>query len=258
MTSQMTEYYRNSDDYAEMLANQDVHSYRPYVDIVSRFLQPNAKMLDVGCGIGTSTLLLAKAGFQVLGTDVSHRFIPAPEGTFKVVDFQDAIEISDGVYDAVGTMNVIEHTDDPKKFLAEILRVVRPGGYIFILAPNLTSPLVGIRIIFDLLKKRIPYLGIDQVIVAAALVFVNIWRSLRSELGYSAFEKREAILDTGIVGHDADAVYWTNAREMRRFLEQQNCEICLFQKQGNSSLSKFIAYVLPGFAGQVCIVARKR
>jgi SAM-dependent methyltransferase len=254
MTSQMTEYYRNSDEYAEMLAKQDVHSYRPYVDIVSRFLQPNAKMLDVGCGIGTSTFLLTEAGFQLLGTDVSDRFLPAPEGTFKVVDFQDVVEISDDV----GTMNVIEHTDDSKKFLAEILRVVRSGGYIFILALSLTSPLVGIRIVFDLLKKWTPYLGIDHLSAATTLIFFNIWCSLRSELGYTAFEKRAAILDTGIVGHDADAVYWTNAREIRRFLEQQNCEICLFQKYGNSSLSKLIAYALPEFAGKVCIVARKR
>jgi SAM-dependent methyltransferase len=257
MTSPMLKYYKNSDDYAEMLAQQDVNSYQPYVEIVKRFLHPNAKMLDVGCGIGTSTLLLAEAGFQMLGTDVSHRFLPAPEGTFKVVDFQNAVEISDDAYDAVGTMNVIEHTDDPKKFLAEILRVVRPGGYVFILAPNLTSPLVGIRIIFDLLKKRTPYLGIDRVTIAAALVFINVWRSLRSEFGYSAFEKRAAILDTGIVGHDADAVYWTNAREIRRLIEKQNCEICMFQKQGNSLLAKLVAHVLPGFAGQVFIVARK-
>jgi SAM-dependent methyltransferase len=257
MNYPMSDYYRQTAEYAEMLANQNIDSYQPYIDIVRKFLPPNNIFLDVGCGIGTSTLLLSEAGFRAIGTDVSHRFLPAPEGTFKVVDFQDAREIISESFDAVGTMNVIEHTDEPKKFLSELLRVVRPGGYIFILAPNLTSPLVGIRIVLDIFKNRTPYLGISSVSAAIALIFVNIWRSLRSELGYEMFIKRRAILDTGIVGHDADAVYWSNAREIRRFLEREGCEVCLFQKQGNSVASRLIANILPGFAGQICIVVRK-
>jgi SAM-dependent methyltransferase len=258
MSDSMLDYYNNSDSYAKMLAGQDVSSYQPYAELVKRFIPSNAEMIDVGCGIGTSTLLLVESGYKILGTDVLNRFLPAPEGTFKIVDFQNASEILNNLYDAAGTMNVIEHTDHPQKFISEIVRVVKPGGHIIILAPQLTSPLVGVRILLDIMKGRTPYLGIVNPRAAFLLIFQNIWRSLLGEMGAIKFEKRLAILDTGIVGHDADAVYWTNAHEIRRFLEARNCETLLFQKQGNSAVSKFISSVLPGFAGQVCIVARKR
>lgn len=59
-------------------------------------------------------------------------------------------------------MNVIKHVENPQKFLAEIVRVVRPGGNIILMAPNLTLPIVPMGIIGDLLKKCNPYLGITS------------------------------------------------------------------------------------------------
>lgn len=252
----MPEYYRTSDSYAEMLRSQNVNVFLPYINLFKQFANPDSPVIDIGCGVGTSTLLLRQAGFDAMGTDVSEKFLPATKDKFCVVDFQNAVDIPSDTYSAVGTMNVIEHVENPQNFLAEIVRVVKPGGTIILMAPNLTSPLVPVGIIRDLLKKRTPYLGITSFAEASALVGINIWRSLRAELGENAFEMRQPIL-RGIVGYDADAVYWTNAREIRRFLEFKNCKTLVFQKQGNSIASRLIANLLPGFAGKVCIVAQK-
>ncbi len=173
------------------------------------------------------------------------------------MNFQDAKNIPSNAYSAVGTMNVIEHVEKPQAFLSEIVRVVQPGGNIIILAPNLTSPIIPVGIIRDLLKKQTPYLGITSFLAACTLLVKNFWRSLSAELGVNAFAMREPILDNGIVGYDVDAVYWTNAREISRFLESKGCKILLFQKQGSSTVSKLIANLLPGFAGKVCVVAQK-
>ncbi len=257
MLNSMPEYYKTSDSYAEMLRNQDVNVFSPYINLFKQFASPDSSVIDIGCGVGTSTLLLRQAGFDAMGTDVSEKFLPATKDRFCAVDFQNAVDIPSNTYSAVGTMNVIEHVERPQNFLSEIVRVVRPGGKIILMAPNLTSPLVPVGIIRDLLKKRTPYMGITSFSEACALLGANFWRSLRAELGCNTFEMRQPILDNGIVGYDADAVYWTNATEIRRFLESKNCKIICFQKQGNSMASRLIANLVPGFAGKLCIVAQK-
>lgn len=256
--SRMPSYYKTSESYAEMLRSQKTDVFTPYIELFKQFANPNDPVIDVGCGVGTSTLLLRQAGFKAIGTDVSERFLLSELDMFRAVDFQNAEEIPSNTYSAVGAMNVIEHIENPKDFLSEIVRVVKPEGHIILMAPNLTSPLVPIRILKDLLMKRTPYLGITRFTTACGLITVNIWRSLRAELGWSVFEMRLPALDTGIVGYDADAVYWTNATEIRHFLEAKGCELCLFQKQGRSLFTKILAHLLPGFTSQLCIVARKK
>lgn len=254
----MPDYYRSSQSYAEMLRAQDTEVFTPYINLFKQFINPGEPVIDIGCGVGTSTLLLREAGFEAVGTDVSDLFLPCQPGIFKAVDFQNASDIPDNAFAAAASMNVIEHVSSPKKFLAEMSRVVQPGGHIILLAPNLTSPIVGIRIIIDILKKQTPYLGVTNIGAALALIPTNFWRSLRAELGSNVFEERLPVLDNGIVGYDADAVYWTNATEIRRFLESLGFEILLFQGEGKSASARVIARLLPGFASKLRIVARKK
>jgi SAM-dependent methyltransferase len=253
----ITDYYKSADSYAEMLRGQQTDAFTPYIELFEQFANQNDSVIDVGCGVGTSTLLLRHAGFNAIGTDVSEMFLPSESGIFCTADFQNAKAFPSNKYWAVGALNVIEHIERPKAFLSEMVRVARPEGYIILMSPNLTSPLVPLRILKDLLTKRTPYLGITRFSAAYRLILTNLWRSLRAGLGWSVFETRRPTLDTGIVGYDVDAVYWTNATEVRRFLESRGCEIRVFQRRGRSALAKILAYLLPGFAGQLCIVARK-
>lgn len=256
--SQILDYYKNSDSYAEMLQNQSKEVFTPYVNLFQRFVNMGDSVIDIGCGVGTSTLLLRQAGFEATGTDVSQKFLPTDEDIFCTVDFQNAENIPSNKYSAAGSMNAIEHVESPKDFLTQMVRVVKSGGHIILVAPNPTSPLVAVRVILDIFTHRTPYMGITNLNEAITLLLVNTWRCIRTEFGSSVFEARQPALDTGIVGHDADAVYWTNATEIRRFLESKECEICLFQRQGSSLIAKIIAYLLPGFAGKLCIVAKKK
>jgi len=232
--------------------------FGPYIDLFLQFVQPKNRVIDVGCGVGTSTLLLRRAGFQADGTDVSDRFLPPGQEGFYAVNFQNAENIASNSYAAAGTMNVLEHVEQPRQFLLELIRVVRPGGLIILLSPNLSSPLAALRIMSDLWRHRTPYMGIMRFSTAFFLFFINVMRCLRASFGINAFEMRHAALETGITGYDADAVYWTNAVEVRRFLREHGCEICLYQRKGRSWGARVIANLLPGFAGQLCIVARKK
>jgi SAM-dependent methyltransferase len=255
--SAIRDYYRSSGAYQRMLDAQDPTIFEPYVGLFRAHVEPGASVLDVGCGVGTSTRLLRAEGFGAVGTDVSERFLPPAEDRFVVADFESAPQIRSACYAAAGALNVLEHSERPRRFLAEMVRVVRPGGRIIVLSPNLTSPLVGVRILRDLATGSTPYLAVGSRREAVALILVNLARSVRAALGYDGFRCRAPRLDAGISGYDADAVYWTNAAEVRRCLERHGCRIVVYQGSGRTRAARMLARRLPSFAGQIRIVAEK-
>ncbi len=254
--STVRDFYRSSAAYGRMLGEQDHRVFEPYVELFRLHVPPGTPVIDVGCGVGTSTRLLRAAGFRAVGTDVSERFLPAEEG-FVVADFESAPEIADGAYDAAGALNVLEHAERPRRLLAEVVRVVRPGGRIILISPNLTSPLMGLRILQDHIRRAPPYLGVRSPLEALALVPLNLARSVAAALGRDAFASRAPRLDAGIVGYDVDAVYWTNAAEVRRFLESRGCRTILYQGAGRTHVARLVARRLPSFAGRLQVVVEK-
>lgn len=254
--STIRDYYRSSGDYRQMLGEQDQRLFAPYVTLFRSFVEPGARVIDIGCGVGDSTRLLRGHGLRAEGTDVSQRFLPEGEDGFFVADFESAAGVASGAYDAAGALNVIEHSERPQRLLAEMVRVVRPGGHVIVLSPNLTSPLVGLRILTDLAKGATPYLGIERRREALGLIVANLGRCVRASLGRDGFRRRAARLDTGIVGYDADAVYWSNPAEMRRFLERCGCRTRVYQGAGRTRAAKLLARWMPSFAGQIRLVVQ--
>lgn len=97
-----------------------------------------AAALDMGCGIGRHTVVLAEAGFAVAAVDASEsglRFAAATlaeselTADFRVAPMTD-LPFADGAFDYVLAWNVIYHGDPAvvRRAIAEIRRVLRPGG----------------------------------------------------------------------------------------------------------------------------------
>jgi SAM-dependent methyltransferase len=253
----LTSYYRSSTQYQRMLVEQDAEVFARYVSYFREWVGRGSDVLDVGCGVGTSTRLLREAGFSAHGADTSSMFLPNEEGFF-VADFTQRTNLPDGSFAAAGALNVLEHVPHPRWFLDEMVRVVQPNGFLVLSSPNLTSPLVGLRVLMDLVRRRTPYLGVRRPGAALALLGRNLVRSVAAGLGRDAFAPRTDTLATGIVGYDVDAVYWTNAAEVRRHLERLGCELVHYQNEGRTLAARLLARALPSFAGQLAIVARVR
>jgi len=107
---------------------------------VARVAPPGSKVLEVGCGPGhLSTRLARDHGLDVTGLDLDPAMIkrarasvgrlgagvPAP--TFVVGDVA-ALPFADGSFDTVVSTLSLHHWADPAAGLAEIARVLRPGG----------------------------------------------------------------------------------------------------------------------------------
>lgn len=106
---------------------------RPYLDV-------GAKIFDGGCGLGDWVLALGKEGFDVTGVDLSRRTIDQlkdrfPEERFICGDIR-ASGFADNSFDVYFSWGVFEHFEaGPQDCLREAMRVLRPGGMLFISVP---------------------------------------------------------------------------------------------------------------------------
>jgi len=101
-------------------------------------LPPGSRVLDVGCGIGGSARILARDyGFTVLGISISAAQVArakaltppelAGQCRFAVMDAL-ALELPDGGFDGVWSVEAGPHMPDKQRYADELLRVLGPGG----------------------------------------------------------------------------------------------------------------------------------
>lgn len=124
------------------------YSKKTITDHVVRYkfatlLARNKKVLDIACGSGYGTYLLAHAGAkQVIGIDISKSTIDYalkkyahPKIKYQVGDACH-IDLTANSVDLVVSFETLEHLKDYQKFLSEIHRVLKPKGICLISTPN--------------------------------------------------------------------------------------------------------------------------
>ena len=99
-------------------------------------------VLDAGCGVGYGSAMLAEAGAaEVIGVDLSDKAVQAagagapPHASFVVGDVH-ALPFETGRFDVVVCFEVIEHVEGQDQVIAELARVLAPGGVLAISSPN--------------------------------------------------------------------------------------------------------------------------
>jgi SAM-dependent methyltransferase len=107
---------------------------------------PRDRVVDVGCGLGSATLALAQAGAEVLALDVDPyainqtkaRIRDANAGARCRVEWTDCdpIPVTDAWATVVICTEVLEHVDDPVRFLDELSRIGAPGARFLISVPD--------------------------------------------------------------------------------------------------------------------------
>jgi len=106
-----------------------------------------ARILDVGCGSGWSTLLFHERGHQVHGVDLHGEVLEAraqaPELAYTQGDVQ-CLPFDTDSFDVVGMYQTLEHVPDPRRALEESMRVLRPGGRLVVVGPNLLGSAVNL------------------------------------------------------------------------------------------------------------------
>jgi 2-polyprenyl-3-methyl-5-hydroxy-6-metoxy-1,4-benzoquinol methylase len=104
------------------------------------FLEPGAKLLDVGSGGGEFVFLMRKLGFDAEGIEPNEgygNYAKAELGLPIRIGFVQQFELPDAAYDAITLHHVLEHLDDPFGALQKLRRALKPGGHLMIEVPNI-------------------------------------------------------------------------------------------------------------------------
>ena len=101
-------------------------------------------MADLGCGSGTFTQLLRRAGYESVGLDISSKLLAVGRRKHPEIEFlQGDIEhlpFSDESFEGVLLSGVVHHFPDPSRCAMEVFRVLRPGGQFVAFDPNRRNP----------------------------------------------------------------------------------------------------------------------
>ncbi|KAI5954434.1 hypothetical protein KGF54_002209 [Candida jiufengensis] len=132
---------------------------------VTTVLKPNFKMLDVGCGPGSITIDFAKSyltcGGSIIGIEPTHELVDASNELKNKENVINAefqlgsiynIPYPDNTFDLVYSHQVIVHIKDPIKALRELLRVIKPNGFVCVRDADIESTIISPEK-FNLLKE---------------------------------------------------------------------------------------------------------
>jgi len=127
----------------------DYHENR-YARLLDRYVKAGARWLDLGAGdrmhgawLGPSSRELADRAKLLIGTDLhgphlkQNRFV-----TGAALSDAAALPFRSGSFDVVTANMVVEHLETPTDVLAEVARVLRPGGVFIASTPNRNNPIV--------------------------------------------------------------------------------------------------------------------
>lgn len=107
-------------------------------------LRGDERALDVGAGTGALAFALAPRVARVIALDADPAMVEqlragAPANVEALVGDGEALPFADGEFDLAGSLRTLHHTASPERLVAELVRVVRPGGTILVadqLAPD--------------------------------------------------------------------------------------------------------------------------
>ncbi len=114
----------------------------------SMFPTNTGSVLDVGCGAGQATQWLHDQGFNAWGCDLSESGIELARKHFKgpqyfvsdltnfdKVSAEQGVELPEGGFDGILSLEVIEHLYDPEDVLRNCAKALKPNGWIVLTTP---------------------------------------------------------------------------------------------------------------------------
>ncbi|MDP3765571.1 MAG: methyltransferase domain-containing protein [Nanoarchaeota archaeon] len=127
MKSEVERHYDEiSEDYDK---NINLYCQKRFFAIVKKFSK--GKVLEVGCGTG----LIQNKLKGVVGVDITLSMLEKNKNDAVCADAH-SIPFKDGIFDAVYSIDVIEHVKNPGKMVDECRRVLKKNGTLVLITPN--------------------------------------------------------------------------------------------------------------------------
>jgi SAM-dependent methyltransferase len=135
----------------------DLCRYQTIEPFFMKYLSPTGRTLEAGCGLGRWVFYLNRKGYDVVGVEVSPTAIEAIRQAVPAAPIRQGdilhMDFADSTFDAVISLGVVEHfAEGPQSALAEMRRVLSPGGLLFVSIPAVNvlralvaHPLISLR-----------------------------------------------------------------------------------------------------------------
>jgi 2-polyprenyl-3-methyl-5-hydroxy-6-metoxy-1,4-benzoquinol methylase len=109
-------------------------------------------LVDVGCGAGNLWRTVGHRFTRCVGLDLVDYDGRPPAVEFRQADLdRTPFPVADSTADVVAAVETIEHLENPRAFVRELARIVRPGGWVIVTTPNQLS---GLSLLTLAVKQR--------------------------------------------------------------------------------------------------------
>jgi len=223
----MAAFYKSSEEYALQQASHTSAYFHRLLDVIDAVLaQPRLSVLEIGAGsaVAMQDFLARHRDAKAVAMELSSASIRAARrgsapSLRAIAGNALDLPFRDRSFDAVMAFEVLEHLPDVARALGEMLRVVRPPGFIIIGLPNHASLWTPIEDRW--LRRDRRAFGVERGRGAWRWFRRNAGLAWRKRLSSRAeFLYRQPILHA-TAGGDADAVYYAAPIDLLRFFRDR-------------------------------------
>jgi SAM-dependent methyltransferase len=172
-------------------------------------------LLDFGCGDNTDLAPYRAAGREVWGADFqAHPRLERPE-RFRLLAPDGAAPFPDASFDLIAARWVLEHVRAPEVFLAEVRRLLRPGGRFVALTINAAHYVTGLTRLVGLLPHAVTQRLVRRLYGRACHDTFPTWYRMNSGSQLRRLARQAGLQLTGLTRF-ANADYFSFAPRLRR------------------------------------------
>ncbi|MCK5005225.1 MAG: class I SAM-dependent methyltransferase [Candidatus Aminicenantes bacterium] len=116
-------------------------NFRTIIKRLGKFEISGNKLLDIGAASGIFVRLAAENGYSAEGIEPSTQLAREAGEKFGIKIFEGTIDdySSDGQFSVVTLLDLIEHVNDPAEFMDKVSPLVKKGGILVIVTPDIQS-----------------------------------------------------------------------------------------------------------------------